>query len=139
MLTGYTLILTRVFGRVLLKEPMTKIRQDGCWFSMGWDEDRSKHSPRRTGLGWLACALAAIGTAQAQTDTETVPHSFTSPARGAYPYAGVIRDSSSNLYGSTFCGEHMVKAPCSRSVRAATKRCSTASRAEPTAATPMRG
>jgi uncharacterized repeat protein (TIGR03803 family) len=39
--------------------------------------------------------------AQAQTDTETVLHNFAGPTNGANPYAGVIRDPSGILYGST--------------------------------------
>ena len=45
-----------------------------------------------------------IGTAQAQTASETVLHNFASPLRGARPYAGVIRDSAGNLYGTTQSG-----------------------------------
>jgi uncharacterized repeat protein (TIGR03803 family) len=35
---------------------------------------------------------------------ETVLYSFTGGADGGYPYAGVIRDSAGNLYGTTFSG-----------------------------------
>jgi uncharacterized repeat protein (TIGR03803 family) len=42
--------------------------------------------------------------AQAQTATETVLHSFASPPKGANPFAGVIRDSAGNLYGTTYNG-----------------------------------
>lgn len=35
---------------------------------------------------------------------ETVLYSFTGPPDGAGPYAGVIRDSAGNLYGTTFAG-----------------------------------
>jgi uncharacterized repeat protein (TIGR03803 family) len=41
---------------------------------------------------------------QAQTATETLLHSFVSPPKGANPYAGVIRDSAGNFYGSTNSG-----------------------------------
>jgi uncharacterized repeat protein (TIGR03803 family) len=33
-----------------------------------------------------------------------VLHSFTGGADGGYPYAGVIRDSAGNLYGTTISG-----------------------------------
>jgi uncharacterized repeat protein (TIGR03803 family) len=35
------------------------------------------------------------------TGTETVLHSFTGGADGAHPYAGLIRDSAGNFYGTT--------------------------------------
>jgi len=35
---------------------------------------------------------------------ETVLHSFTGGADGGNPYAGVIRDSSGNVYGTTSTG-----------------------------------
>ncbi len=35
---------------------------------------------------------------------ETVLYTFTGKADGAYPYAGVIRDSAGNLYGTTMSG-----------------------------------
>ena len=38
------------------------------------------------------------------TGQETVLYTFTGGADGADPYAGVIRDSAGNLYGTTFEG-----------------------------------
>jgi uncharacterized repeat protein (TIGR03803 family) len=38
------------------------------------------------------------------TSHETVLHSFTAGADGGYPYAGVIRDTAGNLYGTTVSG-----------------------------------
>src|SRR3984885_3474730 len=60
----------------------------------------------RVSASWLPCTLAALGiaTAQAQTPTETVLHTFGSVPKGAYPYAGVIRGSAGNLYGTTYQG-----------------------------------
>jgi uncharacterized repeat protein (TIGR03803 family) len=50
-----------------------------------------------------------IARALAQTTTEVVLHNFAAPPpqagpKGAYPYAGVIRDSAGNLYGTTVYG-----------------------------------
>src|ERR1017187_5886787 len=67
---------------------------------------RSRRSPQRSSLLWLAGALAAMGIApaQAQTPSETVLHAFGSVPKGAYPYAGLIRDSAGSLYGTTYQG-----------------------------------
>jgi hypothetical protein len=45
--------------------------------------------------------------------TQTVIHSFTGGADGANPTAGVIVDSSSNVYGATASGGDTVSATCS--------------------------
>jgi len=71
------------------------------------EQDDSIRLPQRTRLLWLACVLAltVIAPAQAQTTySETVLHNFVSPPRGANPYAGVIRDSAGNLYGTVETG-----------------------------------
>jgi hypothetical protein len=57
---------------------------------------------------WLACALAAIGIAHAQTATETVLHNFKpNPSKGAHPVASLVGDSKGNLYGTTPYGGAM--------------------------------
>jgi uncharacterized repeat protein (TIGR03803 family) len=58
------------------------------------------------GCRLLACglALASIAPSHAQTFTETVLHHFADTPRGENPYAGVIRDSAGNLYGTTSFG-----------------------------------
>ena len=39
-----------------------------------------------------------------KTGKETVLYSFTESPDGAYPYAGLVRDTKGNLYGTTFFG-----------------------------------
>jgi uncharacterized repeat protein (TIGR03803 family) len=57
----------------------------------------------RAGLFSLACITAAVGIAPAQV-SEVVVHNFANTPYGAYPAAGVIRDSAGNLYGTTQYG-----------------------------------
>jgi uncharacterized repeat protein (TIGR03803 family) len=57
--------------------------------------------------GDLACGFSAgcgVVFKVGPTGTETVLHRFTGGADGGYPYAGVIRDSAGNLYGTTSQG-----------------------------------
>src|ERR1022692_4722410 len=60
---------------------------------------------KRTGLLWFACAIAIVvlGPAQAPA-SEIVLYNFACPPKGANPQAGVIGDSSGNLYGTTYYG-----------------------------------
>src|ERR1039458_1706728 len=58
----------------------------------------------RASAAWLACGLAAMGmaTAQAPAWSEAVLFDFANySSKGAAPYAGVVRDSAGNLYGTT--------------------------------------
>jgi uncharacterized repeat protein (TIGR03803 family) len=62
---------------------------------------------RRISASWLAFGLVAIGaaTAQGQTWSESVLVDFTNvSSKGANPYAGVIRDSAGNFFGTTTAG-----------------------------------
>jgi uncharacterized repeat protein (TIGR03803 family) len=71
------------------------------------EPDHSIHFQRRAGLPWLACVLAAAAIAPAQAQTaykETLLHTFASSPKGANPYAGLLRDSAGNLYGTVETG-----------------------------------
>ncbi len=52
----------------------------------------------------LVPAILATGSAQAQTYTESVLHTFTNAPDGATPITGVVQDAEGNLYGTTFYG-----------------------------------
>jgi uncharacterized repeat protein (TIGR03803 family) len=78
---------------------------------------RGRSKPHcRFGPGWVG---NLYGTASAggtsgfgvafkldTTGKEAVLHSFTGPAAGATPLAGLIRDSAGDLYGTTYGGGH---------------------------------
>ena len=75
----------------------------------------------------LVPAVLATGSAQAQTYTERVLYSFKGGGDGAEPLAGLVRDAQGNLYGTTGSGGAYRMERCSRWIRAARRRCSTAS------------
>src|SRR5271167_1324265 len=52
----------------------------------------------------LVLTVFAAGSAQAQTYSESVLHTFTGPPDGAGPQEGVVEDTQGNLYGTTFYG-----------------------------------
>src|ERR1017187_2100726 len=67
---------------------------------------RSRRSPQRSSLLWLAGALAAMGIApaQAQTPSETVLHAFGGVPRGPYPSAAWPRARAGTLEGTPYQG-----------------------------------
>ena len=65
------------------------------------------HCPRWLIVVLLSCEVAAgIAPSEclAQSGSEVVLHNFSAPPKGANPFAGVIRDSAGNLYGTTTNG-----------------------------------
>jgi uncharacterized repeat protein (TIGR03803 family) len=64
---------------------------------------KTKHG-RRWFSPCLACALATMGIGRTQTATEHVIHTFGDFTKGASPYGALIRDSSGDLYGTTYQG-----------------------------------
>jgi len=98
-------------GFVPAGKPVYATRQERSCYSAqnrGECRSRSRRSPQHSRLLWLACALAATGTApaHAQTAREGVVHNFgfPNPADGLGPTAGVLPDSEGNLYGTTSGG-----------------------------------
>jgi uncharacterized repeat protein (TIGR03803 family) len=62
---------------------------------------------RAAGVVLTIMVLAGLGvfpTQSAQAQTFTVLHNFTSSPDGGYPYGGLVRDESGNLYGTTETG-----------------------------------
>jgi uncharacterized repeat protein (TIGR03803 family) len=53
---------------------------------------------------WLACAVAVVASAKAQSEQEIVLHRFKPYPRGAYPNSALIRDAAGNLYGTAVNG-----------------------------------
>ena len=57
-----------------------------------------------SGGGASSCDLCGVVFKLDRGGNETVLHTFTGTPDGAYPYAGLIRDTSGNLYGTTWAG-----------------------------------
>jgi hypothetical protein len=60
----------------------------------------NQSAPNALGAILLAAALSIASPASASAQTERVIHHFTAGADGRNPYAGVIADARSNLYGT---------------------------------------
>jgi uncharacterized repeat protein (TIGR03803 family) len=58
---------------------------------------------RCAGICLILLATSVVGATQSQGQTLTTLYTFTGP-EGSVPFAGVIRDSAGNLYGTTFYG-----------------------------------
>ena len=56
-----------------------------------------------SGIG-VVLVFSSIWARPAEAASEVVLHHFTASFRGSHPYAGVIRDSAGNLYGTTYDG-----------------------------------
>jgi uncharacterized repeat protein (TIGR03803 family) len=52
----------------------------------------------------VVLGLGAVTTQSAQAQTFTLLYSFRASPDGAYPYAGLVRDTEGNLYGTTYEG-----------------------------------
>jgi uncharacterized repeat protein (TIGR03803 family) len=48
--------------------------------------------------------LVVVATPRAQAQTLTILHAFMGQADGSFPIGGLVRDSSGNLYGTTYTG-----------------------------------
>src|SRR5580700_2372123 len=59
----------------------------------------------RVASGALLATVLVLATFQsAQAQTFTVLYNFAEPPDGAHPFAGLVRDASGNLYGTTYTG-----------------------------------
>jgi hypothetical protein len=78
-----------------------------------WGACRSSRCAPRSGLLLLACVLAGVGIAQAQTTGKVLYNSCAQAncADGGVGVAGLTRDSAGNLYGTTLLGGDGAFAP----------------------------
>jgi len=60
--------------------------------------------PARGGFVLVMSLLGMLATGPAQAATYKVLYNFKGGADGRYPYAGLVRDSAGNLYGTTSAG-----------------------------------
>ncbi|HMF27191.1 MAG TPA: choice-of-anchor tandem repeat GloVer-containing protein, partial [Candidatus Cybelea sp.] len=57
-----------------------------------------------TSMGGSSCDCGTVFKLNAKTGAEQVVHAFSGGQDGAYPYYGLTRDTSGNLYGTTAVG-----------------------------------
>ncbi len=70
----------------------------------GWISSRSLAAASAALTFAVVLWLGGVATPSAQAQTFTVLYNFSGSPDGAYPYAGVLRDSAGNLYGTTTVG-----------------------------------